>query len=169
VRLYLSILGLSFSLVAGCGDGRPSGPPSIAYEVENQDAVRVRNQGGETALSVDLIFRAGSRQARGCKVTSGMAEGIEVGAESELLSVSLVSFKAGQELRVHCAKGTDLRYFRGDLSNGRIVPFEEVQEVPFRSSYMLWVVFLSGIALLMLLSFFLAIMLDRLFGRLGKA
>jgi hypothetical protein len=160
---------LSIGLVAGCGDDRQVGPPSIAYEVQNQDAVRVRNQGGESAQSADLVFRAGSRQARGCQVTSGMGEGIEVGSESELLSISLRSFKPGQELRVHCAKGTDLRYFRGDLSSGRIVPFEEVQEIPFRSSYMLWVVFLSGIALLMLLSFFLAIMLDRFFGRLGAA
>jgi len=33
----------------------------------------------------------------------------------------------------------------------------------------LWVVFLGGIAALMLLSFFVSLLLDRLFGRLGEA
>ena len=159
------------SLIAfwGCKPAAPTGPPSIAYEVEGQDSVRVRNEGGETAGRVDLVFRAGSGQARGCQATSGVNDQVSVGAESELVSISVEAFEAGQEIRMHCDDGTDLRYFRGEVSSGRILPFEDVQEVPFRRSNMLWVVFLSGIAVLMVLSFLLSLILDRLFGRLGEA
>ena len=160
---------ISIFAVLACGPPAPSGPPAIAYEVEGQDAVRVRNQGGETANQVDMIFQAGSGQARGCEVTSGISERVDVGAESELVSISVVQFESGQELRVNCASGTALHYFRGDISSGRILPYEEAEEIPFRRSHMLWVVFLSGIAALMILSFLVSLVLDRLFGRLGEA
>jgi hypothetical protein len=160
---------LSLMAALACEPAAPSGPPAIAYEVEGQDSVRVRNEGGETAARVDLVFRAGSGQARGCQVISGADEQVTVGAESELVSISVEAFQSAQELRMQCEDGTDLRYFRGEVSSGRILPFETVQEVPFRRSNMLWVVFLSGIAVLMLLSFLLSLILDRLFGRLGEA
>jgi uncharacterized integral membrane protein len=55
------------------------------------------------------------------------------------------------------------------VSVGQIIAYEEASEVPFRRTSMLWVVFLSGIAALMLLSFFISLVLDRFFGRLGEA
>ena len=145
------------------------GPPSIIYEVQGQDAVRVRNKGSKTAHRVDLVFRAGSQQARGCRVGSGADDGVFVGAESELVSITLHNFKAGQEMIAECESGTDLRYFRGEVSVGQIIAYEEASEVPFRRTSMLWGVFLSGIAALMLLSFFISLVLDRFFGRLGEA
>ena len=169
MRAYLVPAALSLAALAACKPAAPTGPPSIAYEVEGQDAVRIRNQGGETANQVDMVFRAGSGQARGCHVSSGVDEGVVVGSESELVSVSVAYFSPGQELRVNCADGTDLRYFRGEVSSGRILPYEEAPEIPFRRSGMLWVVFLSGIAALMILSFLVSLVLDRLFGRLGEA
>ena len=160
----VSLLGLG-----ACQEAQLEGPPSIVYEVQGQDAVRVRNQGGKIARVVDLVFRAGSGQARGCKVAQGADDGVYVGAESELVSITLNNFGSGQEMVAECVKGTDLRYFRGEISTGQITAYEEASEVPFRRTSMLWVVFLSGIAVLMILSFFVALMLDRLFGRLGEA
>jgi len=158
-----------FVLAAGCSDPEPAGRPNIVYEVEGQDALRIKNEGGHSADSVDLIFRAGSGQARGCEIVGGGPGGAEVGSESELVSVTVSEFEPGAEVRVKCAAGTDLRYFRGETSSGMIVPFEEKQEIPFRKTGMLWVVFLSGIAVLMIVSFLLSLMLDRWSGRLGEA
>ena len=167
MRIY-HVLGVLLVL-GGCQNTDRTGPPSIVYEVQGQDSVRVRNKGSKTAHTVDLVFRAGSKQARGCKVSSGADDGVFVGAESELVSITLHNFKAGQEMVAECAAGTDLRYFRGEVSAGQVMAYEEASEVPFRRTSMLWVVFLSGIAALMLLSFFFAIILDRFFGRLGEA
>ena len=160
-------LALAFGAL-GCGEVEPTGPASIAYEVQGQDAVRIRHESGTVARRADLVFRAGSGQARGCSIVAGAGQGVEVGSESELVLISLADFRRGQEVKIECARGTDLRYFRGDIGNGRIVPFDSVQEIPFRNTNMLWVVFLSGIAGLMLLSFALALLLDRLFGRVGE-
>ena len=164
---YLALLSL-FGFGA-CQEAKLMGPPAIVYEVQGQDSVRVLNKGGKIARTVDLVFRAGSGQARGCRVARGADDGVYVGAESELVSITLHNFDSGQEMIAKCVKGTDLRYFRGEISTGQIMAYEEASEVPFRRTSMLWVVFLSGIAVLMILSFFVAMMLDRLFGRLGEA
>lgn len=162
-------LALTLVYLGACQEAKLTGPPSIIYEVQGQDRVRVRNQGGKIAREVDLVFRAGSGQARGCKVSAGADDGVYVGAESELVSITLNNFGSGQEMTAQCAEGTDLRYFRGEIGTGQIIAYEEASEVPFRRTSMLWVVFLSGIAVLMILSFFMALILDRLFGRLGEA
>ena len=164
---YLAVVSLFW--LGACQEDKLIGPPAIVYEVQGQDSVRVHNKGGKIARAVDLVFRAGSGQARGCKVAKGADDGVYVGAESELVSITLNNFDSGQEMTAECVKGTDLRYFRGEISTGQIMAYEEASEVPFRRTSMLWVVFLSGIAVLMILSFFVAMMLDRLFGRLGEA
>jgi len=164
---YVAVLSLFW--FGACQEAKLIGPPAVVYEVQGQDSVRVRNKGGKIAREVDLVFRAGSGQARGCKVAKGADDGVYVGAESELVSITLHNFDSGQEMTATCVEGTDLRYFRGEISTGQIVAYEEASEVPFRRTSMLWVVFLSGIAVLMILSFFVALMLDRLFGRLGEA
>ena len=156
-------------LTTACQSDELVGPAAIVYEVQGQDSVRVRNAGGKVTRAVDLVFRAGSAQAMGCKVVEGADDGVFVGAESELVSITLRNFASGQEMIARCDAGTDLRYFRGEMSGGEISAYEEASEVPFRRTSMLWVVFLGGIAALMLLSFFVSLLLDRLFGRLGEA
>ena len=77
---------------------------------------RKNSSGGGSRLS--CRFGSGAR-VQGLK--RSLDDGVYVGAESELVSITLRNFGSGHEMTAECVKGTDLRYFRGEISTGQIM------------------------------------------------